>query len=127
MTEAKTVSFPVALWEDLAQVDPIRAAANAGASFSQGLFVLDFLGAPFAIDTARRLVDGPSDRLRADFQRALVLLVYLAHCGRNDPPDPAGHLVGPLEIPSGAMFFRGPHAISTAPLENAYGRDPGAL
>jgi hypothetical protein len=32
-----------------------------------------------------------------------------------------------MEVPGGAMFFRGPHVIATAPLEQAYPTNPEAL
>jgi hypothetical protein len=126
MTEVK-LPFPPALWDDLARTDALEAARFSGATYDQGRFTIDFLGAPFTVDTNERLVIGPPNRKKADFQRAMVLVVHLAYCGQNKPPDPAGRLVGPLEIPGGAMFFRGPHAIATAPLEKAYGRAPEAL
>ncbi|MDR3135214.1 MAG: DUF3786 domain-containing protein [Deltaproteobacteria bacterium] len=126
MTEVK-LPFPQALWEDLSKADPLRAAQNSGATFENGRFEVSFLGAPFVVDLAERTVIGPPTRKRADFQRALVLVVYLAHCGQNQTPEPAGRFVGPLEIPGGAMFFRGPHVIATAPLEEAYGKNPEAL
>jgi hypothetical protein len=121
------IPFPEALWDDLAKVDPLRAAGNCGAVYDQGVFRLEFLGAPFTVDPQTRLVSGPPDRTKADFQKALVLLVYLTWGGQGNPPDPSGRLVGPLEIPGGAMFFRGPHVIAAAPLEMAYGRNKEAL
>ncbi|MDR2367204.1 MAG: DUF3786 domain-containing protein, partial [Deltaproteobacteria bacterium] len=101
--------FPPALWDDLARVNPAKAARVAGATHDSGRYLLDFLGAPFVVDSNERLVIGPPHRNRADFQRALVLVVYLVNCGQTDPPDPAGRLIGPMEVPGGAMFFRGPH------------------
>jgi hypothetical protein len=126
MTEVK-LPFPSALWEDLARADPLKAAENSGAAHDQGRFTIDFLGAPFVVDLPGRRVIGPPNRKEADFQRAMVLVVHLAHCGLNQVPDPAGRLVGPFEIPGGAMFFRGPHEVATGPLEKAYGKSPGAL
>ncbi|MDR1296710.1 MAG: DUF3786 domain-containing protein [Deltaproteobacteria bacterium] len=128
MSDSPAMPFPRALWDDLESVDPKRAAANAGATHEAGKgYVIDFLGAPFVVDPDKRLVSGPPTRTRADFAKALVLVVHLAHCGRTDPPDPAGRLVGAMEVPGGAMFFRGPHAVSTAPLEASYGKAPSVL
>ncbi|MDR1677309.1 MAG: DUF3786 domain-containing protein [Deltaproteobacteria bacterium] len=126
MTEVKLL-FPPALWDDLSKVDPHKSAKNAGATYDNGLFTLDFLGAPFEVNLKDRLVTGPANRKKADFQRALVLVVYLVHCGQNQTPDPAGRFIGPKEVPGGAMFFRGPHQIATAPLEKAYAKSPEAL
>jgi hypothetical protein len=123
----RPIPFPAALWDDLLKVDPKKAALNAGAEYAEGVFFLDFLGARFTVDLNARLVSGPPDRTRANFDKALVLVIYLAQCGRSDPPDPAGRLIGPLELPSGAMFFRGPHVIATAPLEEGFGKNPQAL
>jgi hypothetical protein len=126
MTEVK-MTFPPALWEDLAKVDPLVVAKNSGADYEQGRFTINFLEAPFVVDVHERVVTGPPNRSKADFQKALVLVVHLAHVAINPPPGPAGRLIGTMEVPGGAMFFRGPHVISTSPLEEAYATTPEAL
>jgi hypothetical protein len=126
--EKPLIQFPEALWDDLAKADQALAAKEAGAALRpDGRFVVDFLGAPHEIDPAARLVTAPPGRPRANFQKAMVLLVYLTQAAKANAPDPAGRLIGPKEIPGGAMFFRGPHKLSTQPLEEAYGSDRGAL
>ncbi|MDR1487563.1 MAG: DUF3786 domain-containing protein [Deltaproteobacteria bacterium] len=125
--EKPTIVFPQVLWDDLAKVDPNLAADIAGAKYVGGRFTVDFLGAPHVVDPSARLVTSPANRLKADFQKALVLLVYLAQAGRGQPYAPAGRLVGPNEIPGGTMFFRGPHKLPTAPLEEAYAASPETL
>jgi hypothetical protein len=55
------------------------------------------------------------------FQEALVSLMYLLRA-RELPP--AGIQVSEKELNGGALFFRGPHALSKAPLEEKFARDP---
>jgi hypothetical protein len=126
--EVPLIQFPEALWEDLAKVDQALAAKEAGAELRpDGSFVLDFLAAPHVVDPAAKLVTAPPGRPRANFQKAMVLLVYLTQAANRSAPEPAGRLIGPKEIPGGAMFFRGPHKLATEPLEAAYGSDRPAL
>ncbi|MDR2386842.1 MAG: hypothetical protein LBE80_04555, partial [Deltaproteobacteria bacterium] len=73
MTEVN-LPFPTALWDDLSLVDPQKAAQNSGSSFEDGRFNIEFLRAPYVVDVKQRLVLGPPNRLRTDFQRALVLV-----------------------------------------------------
>jgi hypothetical protein len=121
------IEFPVVLWDDLAKVDQELAAKEAKAAFEDGRFTVNFLCAPHVVDTGRKLVIAPPGRPRANFQKAMILLVYLTQAAKANAPDPAGRLIGPNEIPGGAMFFRGPHKLSTEPLEEAYGTDKKAL
>lgn len=55
------------------------------------------------------------------FQEALVSLMYLLRA--RDLPA-AGIQVNEKELNGGALFFRGPHALSKAPLEEKFARDP---
>ncbi|MDR1656039.1 MAG: DUF3786 domain-containing protein [Deltaproteobacteria bacterium] len=120
-------AFPEVLWDDLAKVDPEVAAREAKARLVDGRFEVDFLGAPHVVDPVAKLVTAPPGRSPADFQKAMILLVYLAQAGKAQAPTPSGHLIGPMEVPGGAMFFRGPHKLSTEPLEQAYGSNRTAL
>jgi hypothetical protein len=122
------IVFPESLWEDLAKADQAVAAREAKAVLTpDGKFAVDLFAAPYVVDPAARLVSAPPGRPRANFQKALVLLVYLAMAGRATAPPPAGRLIGAKEVPGGAMFFRGPHKLSTKPLELAYANDRQGL
>ncbi|MDR2443517.1 MAG: DUF3786 domain-containing protein [Deltaproteobacteria bacterium] len=121
------IVFPEVLWEDLAKVDPVVAATEAKAKYIDGRFIVDFFCAPHVVDPIAKLVTAPSGRPRANFNKALVLLVYLTQAGLAKTPQPAGRLVGPFELPGGTMFFRGPHQLATKPLEAAYSRNKAAL
>ncbi|MDR3203156.1 MAG: DUF3786 domain-containing protein [Deltaproteobacteria bacterium] len=125
--KTSNLPFPVALWDDLASVDPFRAASKAGGFYNQGVFTIDFLNAPYLIDTAAKCIVAPEGCSKVSLNKSLVLLVYLFTCGKTEPPAPAGRLVGPMEIPGGAMFFRGPHALPTPPLAKAFGHNSQAL
>ncbi len=55
------------------------------------------------------------------FQEALVSLIYLLRT-REIPL--SGIKVNEKELNGGALFFRGPHALSKEPLEKKFARDP---
>jgi hypothetical protein len=79
------------------------------------------------VDPSAKLVSAPPGRPRANFQKAMVLLIYLTQAAQGVAPEPAGRLIGAKEVPGGAMFFRGPHKLATEPLEAAYGANRQAL
>jgi hypothetical protein len=121
------IKFPDTLWDDLAKADQALAAKEAKARLLDGKFVVDFLRAPHVVDPALKLVTAPPGRPRADFQKTMILLVYLAQAAKANAPDPAGRLIGPMEIPGGAMFFRGPHELAAKPVEEAFARNREGL
>ncbi|MGA7562043.1 MAG: DUF3786 domain-containing protein [Desulfobaccales bacterium] len=53
------------------------------------------------------------------FRACLLALTYLLHL----VPSGLGPLIGPLELPGGATFFRGHHVLPNAPLEARFGLD----
>ncbi|RJX29649.1 MAG: DUF3786 domain-containing protein [Desulfarculus sp.] len=117
--------LPPALWEDLAARPPSEAAQATGALWQDGRFELCLLGRALAVDPAQRRVwrlDQPERPV--SFQSGLVLVSTLSR-SRGVPP--AGRLVTPQELPGGAQFFQGPHAINKKPLAKRFGRDPQGL
>ena len=79
----------------------------------------------FGVDPkARRVWLTADPDYRASFQSALVLVNAL---GKSLPVPPSGRMVTPHELPGGAQFFQGPHAINRAPLKKAFGHNPSEL
>jgi hypothetical protein len=123
--------FPPALWEDLERLDPQSVAAQSQARLLQEAedpaYVLTFLGGPYRVQPKERLVIAPPGHARPGFQKTLCLLSYLIGAGSGPAPGLAGRVLSPMEIPGGAMFFRGPHELSTQSLTRVFGNDPEAL
>ncbi|MEW5911338.1 MAG: DUF3786 domain-containing protein [Thermodesulfobacteriota bacterium] len=117
--------LPPALWDDLAARPPEQAAQTTGALWQDGCFALSLLGRPLAVDPAQRRVwrlDQPESRV--SYQTGLVLVSTLS---RSLGVPPSGRLVTPEELPGGAQFFQGPHAVNKKPLVKRFGHDPQAL
>jgi hypothetical protein len=112
-------------WEQLARRAPEEAARAAGASWDGRVYTLPLLGKVLRVEPETRSVrtaDLPAQSV--GFQRALAAVAYLA--GALEVP-PRGDWVAFRELPGGDGFFRGPHSVATARLEEAYGGDPRAL
>ena len=110
------------LWEDLEARAPQEAAAGSGALFEEGRgYRLTYMGGEYIIDPARRDIIGPPGQRPVGFQKAMVLLTYLA--GAQDL-GLSGRMVSHRELNGGEMFFAGPHALLTAPVTEKFGRDP---
>ena len=117
--------LPPELWDDLDRRKPDEAAQGAGAAWDGSKFRLALLGREYTVDPAKRGIweQGREDG-QAGFQAGLVLLVTLAR-GMDIPP--SGRMATPRELPGGAMFFVGPHAVDTDQLAKRFGDDPAEL
>jgi hypothetical protein len=115
--------IPAHYWQDLLGLDPPDICRRGLVTFLPGKgFLIPFLNRPYVCqpETARIWrEDYPEKSL--SFQEYLVLLVYLQRA-QESPLD--GKKVSERELPGGELFFRGPHALLTEPLESQFGRDP---
>ncbi|MBI5586710.1 MAG: DUF3786 domain-containing protein [Deltaproteobacteria bacterium] len=119
-------SLPPEHWAELDRRDPAAICRQALVDYEKGDgYGITFLGERYQCDPIRRKIfksQSPLERL--GFQDALVLLVYLLHA-RELPL--SGKWVTEKELPGGALFFRGPHALAREPLEKRYARNPQGL
>jgi len=64
----------------------------------------------------------------SDLQTSILLLNYLQRkpsAPSSGQPDlQSDNPISPLQLPNGDVFFRGPHALPSARLEEAFGNDP---
>lgn len=117
--------IPPQLWEDLAARPPAEAAGATGATWDGEGYTLAMLGRSHRLEPKPRRVYLPEDPShRLSYQTGLVLISTLI---RSLGVPPAGRMVTPQELPGGAQFFQGPHAINNEPLEERFGHDPKAL
>ena len=85
-------------------------------------FALPFLHQTFQVFPEKRAVVSRYDHAPQDasFERELILLTYLV---RSQALELSGELVNEKQLPGGETFFRGPHRLSTGPLEQVFGKD----
>jgi len=116
-------------WQRLSETAPSEVAKGTGAQTTpNGALSLEFLGSRIScVVKDRRITDSHGDSIK-DFLSEMVILLYLS--GRDadgvprQPLSTPGKPVSPLQLPTGSTFFRGPHVIPTAPLEEGFGDDP---
>jgi len=109
------------LWERLAAARPEEAAARAAVAFEPGrdAYVVPLCGAEVRVLAAERRVEGAPG-----YEAMLASLQYLLSAQDESP---AGEWVDPKSLPYGDFFFRGPHPMPTAGLEEAFGQSPDAF
>ncbi len=108
------------LWEKLASEMPEQTCERTGAVYDKehGCFLLSVLHKQLCLD--------PKNQQCLCMDTALtehdLLLAALYMSGAQAVPL-AHRWISPLELPTGAMFFRGQHALPTGHLEEAFGTD----
>ena len=113
------------VWDDLAARPPQEAAQATGAAWDGRAYTISMLGRSYVADPGQRRIHLRDDpRRRLSYQAGLVILTTLI---RSLGVPPAERMVTPQELPGGGLFFQGPHAINTGPLEERFGYDPQAL
>jgi hypothetical protein len=94
-------------------------------TFSAGIgYRVPFLNVEYEIDPERNTIVVPSGLDNPGFQTGLVLINYLLHASDHGI---TGRMVTFRELNGGNLFFRGPHALSTQPVIERFGRDSGLL
>jgi hypothetical protein len=116
-------SWSDAMWAKLCDLSPAGVAERTGAAVDQaGSYRIKFLDTDYAVDPVARRISALPDRAAGcDAEMLRLLLHYL---DRGQRIEPSGRLISPLELPSGAAFYRGPHGLPTGALAVRYGNDP---
>jgi len=113
-------------WRDLRERPRDEILAKAGVSAMDGAYELGFLDGRFRIDSvserAEELSPEPGRPLSQELQ--ILLIRYLT---TPMPGGLTGMEVTEKELPGGATFFRGPHALPVQALLARFGRDPRAF
>jgi hypothetical protein len=112
------------LWEELGTRDPNEISLRASVRFERerGSYLVPFLNRVYGVFPAARLIKRQDSwgEEELSFQRYLVLITYLL---RAQPLALSGRMATGAELRGGSFFFRGPHALFTAPLERRFGSD----
>lgn len=113
----------LSLWNGLREELPEKICRRALVSYSSERgFILPFLHQTFQIFPEKRAIVplyGHAPQ-HASFELELIVLTYLV---RSQAVELSGELVNEKQLPGGETFFRGPHCLSTGPLEQVFGED----
>jgi hypothetical protein len=120
-----------ALYNDLSLLNPLEVKERSGAELSfvrdNPLYTIRFLGTDYTVDLKKRQVLAPVGASPPDYQAMIVMVSYLVNSGKGLAPGLSGMEAPPYMLPSGDLFFKGPHELMKAPVAEAYGDDPEAL
>ena len=116
-------NIPPEYWEELNRQSPEEVCRRSLVTHDPETgYVLPFLNDRLHCRPDTRQIYWERDPGRSpNFQEALVSLMYLLRT-REIPL--SGIKVNERELDGGALFFRGPHALSKEPLEKKFARDP---
>lgn len=107
------------LWERLSNLDGEEVRKRIGVvAVEKGIYDLDVLNRTYQIDANRQkiLQSGSEISREMDEHCSTAFIMYLLE-GKDIKP--TGEWVSPLDLPFGAQFFRGPHAV---PVNRIIGR-----
>ncbi len=121
--------FHELLWRQILELDRDETARQAMCSYCSEMesFAVTMLNREYLVELEKKdiiLVQGGEDEKKAGFIEQLCILSYLI----NSTDLPATKkLVKAESLPGGAFFFRGPHTLPTAKLEDVFGANPALL
>lgn len=113
-------NLPPALWEDLQAKKPDQVCRRAGVIHRpESGYIVPFLDIDHTIQPESRSITVPEGCKQPGFQGGLVMIKYLIHAAEEGL---SGRMVTARELDGGALFFQGPHALSTAPVLKKFER-----
>lgn len=117
------------LWEQLEKLDRNETARRTQCRYiaETDSYVVVMLNSGYTVRLSdmRIFHETPDSQFEeTSFLAQLCILAYLINA--QDLP-PANTLVSAQSLPGGQFFFRGPHALPTEKLKNAFGNCPEAL
>lgn len=126
--EAARISFH---WERLLQLHPADVCNRSGALYQPAregfvlpVYNLRYLVLPKEQRILRLEWNDQMVEEELPFHFSLMVLVYLVEAKEIQP---TYTWVSEKDLKGGSTFFRGPHGLQFAPLEDRYGRDPEAF
>jgi hypothetical protein len=122
MEEANATHWGPRLWAELRSQDPAEVCQRCMVDHdAAGFFEFDSLGTTVRVYPEEERIESGNPILAASPDFQLLTVFYLVHA-RN--ADPTGEWVSEKDLKGGSTFFRGPHALPSAPLEQRFGSDP---
>lgn len=116
------------LWERLRGADPAEISRNAGVEYDveEEVYIIPFFNTAIVCwpESEKMEIIGEYSKFSQDFQLNLFVLHYLLE-SRDKPI--SKKWVTEKDLPSGGLFFQGPHALPLGPLTRLFDADPGLL
>jgi len=115
------------LWQQLVEFDGRKTAQRAKCQYltEPERYVVTLLNANYVVNPAgREIFSAEPGSPPAGFIQQLCILAYLVNAKYLPLAD---KLVTADSLPGGQFFFRGPHSLPTAKLEQAFGNQPDRL
>lgn len=110
-------------WQDLRQRPAETIGLVPGVTRTSDGFEVAFLDARYLVDPQGERIEelGPEPGRCPGEAFQILLIRYLVSSGAGEPAD---ELVSEKELPGGATFFQGPHALLVEPVIQRFGADP---
>ena len=117
------------LWEQLLQLDPhdIAKRVKCGYLKDSNQYCVKFMSVEYTVDIGEKRIFTESEDgepVQTGFLEQLCILAYLI---KSVKVRLSGRLVTGDKLESGEFFFRGPHVIPTAKLEDVFGYNPDLI
>ena len=111
--------------EELRDQDPAKVCQRCKVDHDPaGFYVVKSLNATVKVYPADERMESDNVSLAESPDFQLLVVSYLLYAQNMDP---TGDWVSEKDLKGGSTFFRGPHALPSAPLEKRFGSDPEAF
>ena len=121
MEEQREAYWGPKLWEELRSLEPDKVCERCDVGFdSAGFYVVSSLGSTVRVYPQEERLQANDESLAAGIDYQLLLVSYLLYAQSIDP---AENWVSEKDLKGGSTFFRGPHALPSAPIEQRFGGD----
>ena len=121
MDEQREACWGPKLWEELRSSEPDEVCERCRVEHdSAGFYAVNSLGSTVRVYPRQERVQADDESLAASTDYQLLLVSYLLYAQSIDP---TGNWVSEKDLKDGSTFFRGPHALPSAPLERRFGDD----
>ena len=115
------------LWDKLVTLEPDSVARKAKCEYTneQNSYMVKLLSRDYIVDLdEKKILPADDQQEEVGFTEQLCILAYLINA-RELPI--ADKLVTVEKLEGGQFFFRGPHALPTDKLQDAFGKNPALL
>ena len=121
--------FHELLWQQLLELDRQDTGQRAICSYccETDSHIITMLNSEYLVELEKRDISRlqpGTDSVKASFIEQLCILSYLINSSQLPPSKKP---VKAESLPGGAFFFRGPHVLPTAKLEDVFGANPELL
>ena len=122
MEEQRGTYWAPKLWEELRSCEPAKVCERCKVEFDPaGFYETSSLDRTVKVYPQEERIESEDEALAASPDFQLLVVSYLLYA-RNI--EPVGKWVSEKDLSGGSTFFRGPHALPSAPLEKKFGTDP---